>query len=104
MDFFEKLWALDEPTKTKILIGATAIAMVIVVGLWYAYFNSIVIGASGQTAATNQQAGTAPAPAAAKSSAGPGIWQTIGGIFTGIANGLRNVIQSPRQYNIQPQH
>ena len=112
MAFFEKIWALDESAKTKILVGTAAVAMIIVISLWYVYFNSVVIGASGQAAAAQPTVTAQPSvppaqqttPTATQSPAGPGLWQDVTGFFAGIAGSVKNMIQTPGQYNIQPQH
>lgn len=96
MGLFEKLQLLDESAKTKVLVVATAVAMIIVVALWYLYFNTIIIGSANQTTVATDQP-------AAQPSAGPGIWQDLAGLFMGIVHGLGNMIKAPRQYNIQPQ-
>jgi hypothetical protein len=103
MEFLEKLWALDESTKTKILVGATAIVMVIVVSLWYLYFNSIVIGASGQAAGAPPPS-VVSAPTGPQLSVGQVIWRDISSIFSGMANSLSNFVRTPGQYTIKPNH
>jgi len=111
MDFLEKLWALDDAAKTRILVGATLVAMVIVMFAWYLYFNSIIVGASGGGAAVIDQSAGAGATAAsgaepagniAVQPAAPDVLQNIAGFFAGMARGLGNIFRAPRQYDIQP--
>jgi len=110
--FLEELQSLDEPIKTRALVIGSGVLMVVVVFVWFGYFNNVVIG--GQEAAqagndgsadTATVAQTAPAPAAANSqtanaaaTAGPSLWQNIENGFASVAH----IFQTPRQYNIQP--
>ena len=99
---FEELQSLSETNKMRVLVVGTIIIMVIVVGVWLTYFNSVVLGGAQQTAVQ------APPPAAAASTAtsataqaqasGPGIWQYIENGFASFLNIFRN----PSQYTIQP--
>lgn len=93
--WIERLQALDEPTKQKVLIIATVVMMAVVIYFWLAYFNTLVAGVAGQPAA-------ASAPQT-------GIWENInGGIaffvsqFLRIAHGFADILKAPRQYLIQP--
>lgn len=84
------------------MFGAATVSIVIVVYLWFAYFNTIVPNAV-PTAASQ-----APATSASDTS-GPGIfglfadaasswWQTALQGMQGAASALKN----PKQYNINP--
>jgi hypothetical protein len=100
MGFFEQLQSLDERTKTKVLIVATAIAMIVVIYVWLAYFNNLIAGVAQ------------PAPMADASGAateGAGVWQSMQnaagflyGKCIGVLHALGNILQAPRQYIIQP--
>jgi len=118
--FLEGLQSLDESTKHKILIGATAVIMIVVVYFWLAYFNSIVVNLSAQPVAAQTQsapavAQTTPAvaqnaPAVAQSASTPAasgggtsIWHNIGAGFMSLVHGFGNIFQSQGQYTVQPQ-
>jgi hypothetical protein len=101
--FIEELRSLGEPAKRRILFGAAAVSMVIVVCLWLAYFNTIVPNAVPAAAEQTSTAASAP------SAGGPGVfgifadaassfWQAVLGGARGVAGALKN----PRQYNISP--
>jgi hypothetical protein len=94
----EELQSLSETNKKRVLVIATIIIMIIIIGVWVTYFNNIIIGNSSQAASqATSTAVAAPAPVAPP--AGPGVWQNI-------ENGLRrfvNIFRKPSQYNIQPQ-
>ncbi|HUC02200.1 MAG TPA: hypothetical protein VMA75_04885 [Candidatus Paceibacterota bacterium] len=111
----EELQSLDDKQKRRVLVVATIIIMVIVVGVWILYFNSIVIGdASQPVAATSSVATTTgadgsiavpvPAPAttttvtASGAAPGPSLWQDIKNLFAGFGK----LFSNPSQYNIQP--
>jgi hypothetical protein len=109
---FQELQSLSEANKKRVLVVATIIIMVIVIGVWVSYFNSILLGRAGQntaqaTSATAAATGTAAVPIAitptpstpapAKAS-GPGIWQDIENGFAAFAN----IFRKPSQYTIQP--
>jgi flagellar basal body-associated protein FliL len=103
----EELRSLSEENKKRVLIIATVIIMVIVIGAWAVYFNSIVMGTAQQAAtdatssaavaspSTTTVTATAPATAQANS---PSLWQNIKDGFGSIAN----IIKKPSQYTIQP--
>lgn len=102
MSFIEELQSLGEPTKRKILIGATAVIMVAVVYLWLGYFNGLV-AASSQTpivAAQDSQSGGSATQAQVQPQQGVGA--IIGGFFSNIIGDFRHLFQSPGQYNINP--
>jgi hypothetical protein len=101
-NFIEELRSLSEPVKRKILFCAAIASMIIVTGLWMAYFNTIVpnaVPAAAQAVATTVEPNTS----------GPGflgIFADAAGSFWGAAlNGARGVIgalKNPKQYNIGP--
>ncbi len=41
-NFLERLQAADERTKRRVVAVSSAVAMIVVVFLWFSYFNSIV--------------------------------------------------------------
>lgn len=102
--FLEGLRSLDEPIKRRALVIGSAVLMVAVVFVWFAYFNDVVIGGQEQAQAVNATANTpAAAPvqtqtANAAAVAGPSLWQNIENGFGDVAH----MFQAPRQYNIQP--
>lgn len=101
--FFEELQSLDEPTKRKVLVVATAVIMVAVIYFWLAYFNNIVASISqpsiAQNTPTSSAAETVPAQAAEP---GPSMFARIGDGFTYMIKGLGSILQAPRQYIVQP--
>ncbi|MGC9598854.1 MAG: hypothetical protein ABSE18_00500 [Minisyncoccia bacterium] len=110
--FLEELQSLDETTKTKILVVATAVAMIIVIYVWLAYFNSLIAGVAQEGTASSAASSSVPSSAAsssAVSSGGTSIWQNVeGGIGTlygksvGFLHYLGNILQAPRQYIVKP--
>jgi len=103
--FIEEIRSLNEPTKRKIMLGATVIIMVLVIYLWLAYFNTIVPNAVPAVAPQS------PSPSIASSSdeGGPGImgmfvdgassfWQSV----VGGARDMAGVIRNSKQYDINP--
>lgn len=84
-ELLNRLQSLDEPTKRKVLVGATAVIMIVVVFVWIAYFNTIVIPSAtqaGQASSTTSTASAASAPA------GPGFWKGLVAGFEGIGTML----------------
>ena len=122
MNFWEELRSLEEPTKTKILVVATVLVMVVVVYFWMAYFNNLIAGsqtggnavgvgvATAEPAQPSAPAAAAPAAAAEQSAASvPGFWQNAANgtafLFAQFVNamrGLGNIFAGPRQYLIKP--
>jgi cytoskeletal protein RodZ len=123
--FLEEIQSLSDVAKKRVLIISTIIIMVIVVGVWFSYFNNILAqanhGASEQTASaaatvapsdepspfpatattTTDVAPTASANAAAPAAtpSGPTLWQHIENGF----NWIGNIFKGPSNYTIQPQ-
>ena len=101
----EELQSLSEGNKKRVLVIATVIIMVIIIGVWATYFNSIVMGSADQAtvpAVSTVATATVPTvPAATSAQAnGPSLWQNIKDGFGSIAN----VFKKPSQYTIQPQN
>jgi hypothetical protein len=103
----EELQSLSDGNKKRVLVIATVIIMVIIIGVWVVYFNSIIMGTAQPVAteatttsavATPTPTTTAPVPVTAQAN-GPSLWQNIENGFGSIAN----VFKKPSQYNIQPQ-
>ncbi len=105
---FQELQSLSEANKKRLLVVATIIIMIIVIGVWITYFNSILLGRAAENAApATTTTGTgavpiaitpAPAPAPAAQASGPGIWQDIENGFAA----FMNIFRKPSQYTIQP--
>ena len=111
----EELQSLSETNKKRVLVIGTIIIMIIIIGVWVTYFNSIIVGTAQEAAAqatSTVATSTAPVaiaivptPAASVSASaptqasGPSIWQDIKNMFGSIAN----IFRKPSQYNIQPQ-
>jgi hypothetical protein len=109
--FLEELQAMSESRKRQVLIISTVVIMALVVGVWLAYFNSVVMGGASGTTDVSAVAGTqasatstsapAPAPAAtAPVSAGSSLWARM---KEGFASIERMFSGGPSQYSIQPQ-
>ncbi len=97
MRFWEELQSLDEPTKNKIIVIATVAVMIIIIYLWLAYFNALVVGGTAQ----NNQPAQGVSGGAVQ---GVGSWfGSIAGWFADAWRGLTGIFQSPQQYLIQPQ-
>jgi flagellar basal body-associated protein FliL len=108
----EELQSMSDRNKKRVLIIATVIIMIIIIGVWVAYFNSVImgttqpaateattssaVGAPTQTPTTTAATATAPVTAQAN---GPSLWQNIKDWFGSIAN----VFKKPSEYTIQPQ-
>jgi flagellar basal body-associated protein FliL len=97
----EELQSLSAGNKKRVLVVTTVILMVIVIGVWAVYFNSVIMGtmqpvSTEAAEATTTSTGVAPQVAQAN---GPSLWQNIKDGFGSIAN----VFKKPSQYNIQPQ-
>src|SRR5437870_5435072 len=93
--FLERLQLSDEATKRRFVFICTAIAMIVVVYVWFAYFNNMIASQN------------APQPVAETS--GFTFWQTMKGgmaviyrAFWAKLNDLSNILQSPREYIIKP--
>ena len=111
----EELQSLDEKIKKRVLVIATIIIMVIIVGIWISYLNSIVAGPAKQeaaaqassTAAAGVPAPAAPSPVATSAPApaqasGPSMWQDIKHWFGSAFASFANIFRKPSQYTIQP--
>lgn len=88
--FIEELQSLSDVHKKRVLIIATIVIMVIVVGVWLSYFNGILAAASQPAVAET----TSTTPTAS----GPSMWQNIKNEMASIGN----VFNSSSQYTIQP--
>ena len=107
-NFLHALWALDRDTKTKVLVVASAVTMVIVVYFWIGYINNSIAGIAQQVTVADQPAGQDAATPAAIDDVGP--WTHMEnsmafalGQFGGIFRGIGNLFQAPRQYDVTPQ-
>ena len=113
MTFLEELQALEEPTKTKVLVVSTAILMIIVIYFWIAYFNGIVSGGAQATISNQDQSTTTVSPLSPGSTEGvaspePGFWSRVGngGAVVGQAIGggfqwIGQAFEKPREYIIK---
>jgi hypothetical protein len=102
----EELQSLSETKKKQVLIIATIIIMVIVVGVWATYFNGIIQGSSQAAVAapaTSTVAVVATTPVAVAvptaQASGPSLWQNIKNGFGSIAD----IFKKPSQYTVRPQ-
>ena len=110
--FLEEIQSLSEGTKKRVLIIATVLIMIIIVGAWAVYFNG-VIGAtspSGDTSAAAAPVAPAPVPIAitaappaiTPSASGPGLWQNIRDGFSSFFGFFAGIFSHPSNYSIQP--
>ena len=97
-NFLEKLQSADESIKKRWMIILTIIVMTVVVYVWIAYFNNLIVSMS-----MSQQIVSSP-PADSGS-----LWQTakngmasLYGIFIDKVHGLGQILQAPREYIIKP--
>lgn len=91
--FLERVRALDEPVKRKVLVFSSIIAMVLVVAVWLMYFNDIVMApiqnadqtmASSTAAASLSASGTVPS-SDSSSSSGQGFWHSVESSISGFS-------------------
>lgn len=97
----EELRALSEENKKRVLIIATIVIMVIIVGVWATYFNSIIMGTANQAAmeATTSVAMTSPTATAPAQANGLSLWQNIKNGFGSVVN----IFKGSSHYTVQPQ-
>jgi cytoskeletal protein RodZ len=105
--FLKELQSLDEPAKNRILIIATVVIMIVVLFVWIAYFNSIVIPSAAQTdkTATTTATTASAVPAAdvvtqtssAQSNSGSGFWKGMESGFTNLFHGGSQTIAPANQ-------
>jgi hypothetical protein len=110
--FLEELQALEEPTKTKVLIVTTIILMIVVIYFWLVYFNGIVSGSAQSPSisdqAQQQAAPVSPGPQGA-TSPNQDFWSRVGNgtaivgqSLGGAVRWLGQVFEKPREYIIKP--
>lgn len=80
-NFLKKLQSLDESAKQKVLIGATAVIMAIVVFAWITYFNNLMIP-SLQAQGVSSTVTAAPTLASSG-----GFWSNFTHSFTNLVHG-----------------
>lgn len=95
--FLERLQSANESTKRRWLIGSTAIAMVIVIYIWLAYFSALVGGSPSQTNPPTDAEG------------GFTFWQAVKNgsaiVYEGFLDKMKllgTILRTPREYIIQP--
>ena len=95
--FLKELQSLDAPAKNRVLIISTVVIMIVVLFVWLAYFNSIVIPSAAQTATSTSTTTTVPVASAqtssAQASSGQGFWKNLEGGFVNLFHGGRETIQ-----------
>ena len=102
--FIEELQALEEPTKTKVLVVSTTVLMIIVLYFWWAYFNGIVSGSDNGTTISDQGQ---PVPVV-ETSPQPGFWSRVGNgtaiVGQAVGGGFQKIgqaFESPKEYIIK---
>jgi hypothetical protein len=101
--FIEELQSLDESTKQKVLVIATAVIMVVVLYFWFADFNNIVSNASG--GASLQNGSSTVENASASEGFSQMAQDGAGTIFQSFKNGIESIggfVKSPKQYEVSP--
>jgi len=99
-NFIQRLQALDDGPKQKVLIGTSIVVMIVVIYFWLAYFNGIVAGGAGQSqaVAVNDDSAVSAATTAPVAS-GPSFWdqakQQLSDIYKTVTN--------PGQYQVSGQ-
>ena len=94
--FLEELQSLGNAAKKRVLIISTLVIMVIIVTIWFSYFNGVVASAGQPTIAdTSSTVSNGATPAK-----GPSIWQNI---EVGMAS-IGNIFKGHSDYTIQPQN
>jgi hypothetical protein len=107
--FLEELQSMDEGAKKRVLIISTIVIMIIVVGIWLVYFNTIV----GMNSAGDVSQATTTTPGAIAiavvptttipAAGGVGLWQNIENGFVSVFRSIANIFSGPSNYKIQPQ-
>ena len=98
--FLEELQSLDEPTKRKAAILVTIVAMVIVVYIWFGYFNGLVSNVTQVPAADNPSAQASGEPSFAGNIKNG--MAMIGGGIVGSAKWFSGLFTGPGQYVVRP--
>ncbi len=101
----DELRGLSVPTKQKIMIFSTIIAMVLVIYLWMAYFNTIVVPGAPSDAVV-----ASVSPVASGTSGDnvdiSGLFSTAVGSLWGVAGNFERsiggMLKNPKQYSINP--
>ncbi len=110
MTFLEELQALEESTKTKVLVVTSTFLAVIVFYFWLAYFSGIVLGgAQSLTVDQNQeQAAALPSFSSLPKLPQPGLLGRVGDGTAIVGQGiggdfkwLEQAFESPREYKIK---
>jgi hypothetical protein len=98
-NFLEKLQSSDEATKQRWLVGSAAVIMAIVVFLWLAYFNALVVGPKDAASGSDIRTGSTGATFFGTMKNGISV------IYNGFWAKLRafgNILEQPREYIIKP--
>lgn len=97
MKFLQKLQDSDESTKRRWMFIITAIVMVIVIYLWLAYFNNLIVGFAQPQLQELQESSEFT------------FWQTMKNgtaiLYQGSIDKIRDfgeILQTPREYIISP--
>lgn len=91
-NFLERLQSADEATKRRWTIGITAVVMLVVIYVWLAYFNNLVVGFS-----ESQPGGGTDFLSALK-----GGTSFFSSEMANTLHALGNILSSPRDYIINP--
>lgn len=109
-NFLEKLQSAPETIKRRWIIGAAAVIMAIVIYVWLAYFNNLIIAGLSKSAVPYASSGQVPAESLPGAGAGStSFLQTLKdatanlyNIFGGALRALGNILNSPREYLVKP--
>ncbi len=105
-NFLEKLRSLSASKKRKIMIFSTVIAMTLVIYLWMAYFNTIVVPSPSFEAATLSSSTASVSGAPGDGVGVLGLFSTALNSFWGVAGNfgqsIGGMLKGSKQYSINP--
>lgn len=100
----EKLRALDNPVKLKVMMIATILVMILVVFLWVAYFNAVIVPSLAPVDITQTSTTVSEVP-----DSGSGISDLFSSTMSSFWDVMKNagrsfkeIVQNPKQYNVSP--
>ena len=95
-NFIERLQSSDESRKRRWMFGGTVVAMVIVVYVWFAYFNNLVGNFNEPQLAAAPESGFTFLHSIENG------MSIISGSFVGEIKNIGGMLRSPKEYIINP--